>query len=174
MAFSLSPNVDFNLHRFTVSSNITITPTPQISQISHAINSIPKLSINTSSINLLSLSLPHSTFMPLPIEGIKVHDMSGLKMSFDDIVKISTPDIPKGLSDLKNSFDKNFPQLHPAPSKPECKQICETTIHHNSQLKCGVPDAITGLMVQEPDATKCVIDLNKAKIECLSKCELVK
>jgi hypothetical protein len=35
---------------------------------------------------------------------------------------------------------------------------------YNNQLQCGVPNAITGLMVQEPDMAKCVIDLTNKKI----------
>ena len=36
--------------------------------------------------------------------------------------------------------------------------------------KCGIPNAMTGLMARKPKMTECVINLEQSKKECLNAC----
>lgn len=159
------PPINLNDFLFSVSSNITL-PQQQI-----VLSSISQLSSNVSMINLSSLS---SFAQQLPMHSINNLNISTIRNSFDEILTNNTgyntsiPSLP--ISDLRSSFDKNIQQLHPA-NRYDCKKGCE--FNTNPQLKCGVPSAITGLITQEPDATKCVINMNNKKQECLDRCDTI-
>lgn len=182
ISFSVSDFI--NNSQFNIPNSISQF-IPQI----NIINDIPKLSINT---NLINLSLSSfNKIVPTPL-FINHQTISVLKTSLDNIIPQKV-DIAPQLNDLKSSFNNvflnntlskfntsfdniapdisiNTLQLH-APTQSDCKQNC--IMNHNVQAKCGVPNAITGLMVEEPDAAKCAIDLNNNIQNCLEKCTLI-
>jgi len=53
----------------------------------------------------------------------------------------------------------------------QCRRDIASSPRYNNQLQCGVPSAIHGLMVQDPGAAKCVIDLQQAKQVQMNRCK---
>jgi hypothetical protein len=61
-------------------------------------------------------------------------------------------------------------QLTAPLSGDQCRRDIASFPGFNNQLQCGVPSAIHGLMVQDPGAAKCVIDLQRAKQMQMDRC----
>ena len=76
---------------------------------------------------------------------------------------------PTHLSDFKTSITYTHAQLH-SHSKAQCISDCNGTVRFNNQIQCGIPNAITGLIAQEPDMTRCVLNLQQSKTDCLNAC----
>ena|SRR5437868_4993163 len=60
-------------------------------------------------------------------------------------------------------------QLHPL-DKSQCAKTVNSSPAYNNQLQCGVPNAMTGLITENPAATKCVLDLQQAKRNAAATC----
>jgi len=123
--------------------------------------SIPTTSLNTSLTNLQSLR----TNCPIsPQIYVGNAQINVLRSSI-----INDLPYPTHLSDFKTSITHTHAQLH-SYSKAQCISDCNGTVRFNNQIQCGIPNAMTGLIAQEPDMTQCVLNLQQSKTDCLNAC----
>ena len=74
-----------------------------------------------------------------------------------------------------NNFGKSIAdaqQLH-SITRAECIRNVNSAYQFNNQLQCGVPNAMTGLMAQEPEMAQCVINLQQQKMDMLDGCKML-
>ena len=154
-------NIDIShfLH-YGVSDNITMN-TQSIMNIQSIIK-LPNLNYNPNQV----LTLP--TYNYSNSLNLHLHNISnqGKIFTLPDNFKLNT--IPPEISNFKTSLS-NYQQLH-SYSKSECIRDCNSAIQYNNQIQCGIPDAITGLIAGEPDLSKCAIDIQNFKKECVNAC----
>ena len=133
--------------QYSVSSNITIPNVPII----------PKL-------NIPIIPFRHSAFTPVP--NIPSHQFNSLSSSISALRM--APDIPPNINNFGKSI-ASAQQLH-SITRAECIKNVNSAPQFNNQLQCGVPNAMTGLMAQEPEMAQCVINLQQQKMDMLNGC----
>ncbi len=51
-----------------------------------------------------------------------------------------------------------------------CIAGCNGAVQYNPQIQCGSPNWLMPLMAQEPDITRCVIEMNNLRQICIDRC----
>lgn len=151
-----TPHIDASqFARYSVSSNIG-------SQFSNHIHNIPALT------HVPRISLQPSLAIPLLHQTLPCIDPGKMLVSLNALRPETM--VPESVITFKQSVLDH--QLH-SYGKDQCIKDVNSSPGYNNQLQCGVPDAIRGLMVQDPNATKCVLDLQKAKYDHLVRCNKI-
>lgn len=151
-----------------------------IGQFHHGFSVSPTVTINTTPIHTPQI-MPHSMLRINPnIQSFKVKYVISHPVNINNIVPINdlrlsinhmvVPTLlPPPISSFKTSVLNTQAQLH-SYSKAQCVSDCKGSVRFNNQLQCGIPTAISGLMAQEPEMAKCVVNLERSKNECLTAC----
>ena len=103
-----------------------------------------------------------------PININNMASINDLRLSINN--RIVPTLLPPPISSFKTSILNTQQQLH-SYSKAECVSGCNGTPLFNNQLQCGIPNAMNGLTASEPELTRCVINLEQAKKDCLNACD---
>ena len=155
-----SINVDasrFTPPQYSISSHITTHIAPNVP----IVPIIPIMPI------IHNISFHNSAFMPLPtIPSNQFHNMN---LSINAL-RVA-PDIPPNINNFGKSI-ADAQQLH-SITRAECIRNVNSAHQFNNQLQCGVPNAMTGLMAQEPEMAQCVINLQQQKMDMLNGCSML-
>ena len=78
--------------------------------------------------------------------------------------------IPQNINNFGTSIHNA--QLH-SITRAECIRNVNQAPQLNNQLQCGIPNAMTGIIAQEPELAQCVINLQQQKMEMINGCNMM-
>jgi len=165
---SFSVNIDTSrFAQFSISNNITIQ-TPPITQQLHNIKT-PNLMFSP----FFSVNITQPSTIIKHVESARIQELN----KSIDLLR-TRQEIPKNIelfkSSMQSHLDKNkldTKQYLNAYNKAQCINDVNDSSQYNNQLQCGVHNAMTGLMTNEPGKTQCVLDLQRAKQEKINGCQ---